>query len=201
MATSRRTASERAAPRRRGASGDAEARVVRAALDLAASQSWRQTTLTDIARAAGMPLTELYARLRSRGAILAACVRHFDQIALAGPPADKDEKPKDRLFDVLMRRFEALRPHRKAIRAMAWDSVGDPAALLALKRLLASMGWMLEAAGMPTAGMAGLVKRRILLVAYMSVLVVFLRDDSRDLGKTMAALDRRLSLIEPFLGL
>ncbi|MGB8182892.1 MAG: TetR family transcriptional regulator, partial [Stellaceae bacterium] len=143
--------------------------MVEAALDLAGSHGWRQTTLTDIARAAGMSLAELHARLRSRGAILAACVRHFDQIALAGPPADKDEKPKDRLFDLLMRRLEALKPHRKAIRAMAWDSVGDAAALLALKRLLASMGWMLEAAGVPTAGMAGLVKRRILLVAYMSV--------------------------------
>ena len=175
--------------------------MVEAALDLAESQGWRQTTLTDIARAAGMSLAELHARLRSRGAILAACVRHFDQIALAGPPADKDEKPKDRLFDLLMRRLEALKPHRKAIRAMAWDSVGDAAALLALKRLLASMGWMLEAAGVPTAGMAGLVERRILLVAYMSVLVVFLRDESSDLGKTMAALDQRLSLIEPFLGL
>jgi|SRR5215469_2581040 len=201
MATRRRTASKRTAPQRRSASGDAEARVVEAALDLAASQGWRQTTLADIARAAGLSLAEVHARLRSRGAILAACVRHFDQIALAGPPADKDEKPKDRLFDVLMRRFEALKPHRKAIRAMAWDSVGDPAALLALKRLLASMGWMLEAAGVPTAGVAGLAKRRILLLAYASVLIVFLRDDSSDLGKTMAALDRRLSLIEPLLGL
>ena len=201
MATRRKTASKRAAPRRKTASGDAEGRVVEAALDLADSQGWRRTTLSDIARAAGLSLADLHAQLRSRGAILAACVRHFDQIALAGPAPDKDEKPKDRLFDLLMRRFEALKPHRKAVRSMAWDSLGDPAALLALKRLMASMGWMLEAAGVPTAGVAGLVKRRILLFAYASVLAVFLRDDSPDLGKTMAALDRRLSLIEPFLGL
>ncbi|HYL48132.1 MAG TPA: hypothetical protein VET84_02090 [Stellaceae bacterium] len=201
MATGRKAASKRATPRRRAASGDAEGRVVEAALELAASQGWRQTTLTEVARAAGLSLADLHARLCSRGAILAACVRYFDQIALAGPPADKDEKPKDRLFDLLMRRFEALKPHRKAVRSMAWDSIGDPAALLALKRLLGSMGWMLEAAGVPTAGIAGLARRRILLLAYMSVLVVFVRDDSSDLGKTMAALDRRLSLIEPFLAL
>lgn len=201
MATGRKTASKRARPRRQTASRDVESRVVEAALDLADSQGWRRTTLSDIARAAGLSLADLHGQLRSRGAILAACVRHFDRIALAGPAPDKDDKTKDRLFDLLMRRFEGLKPHRKAVRSMAWDSLGDPAALVALKRLLASMGWMLEAAGVPTAGVAGLAKRRILLLAYASVLVVFLRDESADLGKTMAALDRRLSLIEPFLGL
>ncbi len=201
MATGRKPASKRAAPRRRTTAGGAESRVVEAALDLADSQGWRRTTLADIARAAGLSLADLHGQLRSRGAILAACVRHFDQIALTGPVPDKDDKIKDRLFDLLMRRFEALKPHRKAVRSMAWDSLGDPAALLALKRLLASMGWMLEAAGVPTAGVAGLAKRRILLLAYASVLVVFLRDESTDLGKTMAALDRRLSLVEPLLGL
>lgn len=201
MATGRKSASRRAAPRRQTAAGGAESRIVEAALDLAGRHGWRRTTLSDIARAAGLSLADLHGQLRSRGAILAACVRHFDRIALAGPALDKNEKPKDRLFDLLMRRFEALKPHRKAVRSMAWDSLGDPAALLALKRLLASMGWMLEAAGVPTAGVAGLAKRRVLFLAYGSVLVVFLRDDSPDLGKTMAALDRRLSLIEPFLGL
>lgn len=200
MANGRKSASKRAAPRRPTAAGDAESRVVEAVLDLADSQGWRRTTLTDIARAAGLSLADLHGQLRSRGAILAACVRYFDRIALAGPAPDKDDKTKDRLFDLLMRRFEALKPHRKAIRSMAWDSLGDPAALLALKRLLASMGWMLEAAGVPTAGVAGLARRRILLLTYASVLAVFLRDESADLGKTMAALDRRLSLIEPFLG-
>ncbi len=188
MATGRKPASKRAAPRRRTTAGGAESRVVEAALDLADSQGWRRTTLADIARAAGLSLADLHGQLRSRGAILAACVRHFDQIALTGPVPDKDDKIKDRLFDLLMRRFEALKPHRKAVRSMAWDSLGDPAALL-------------EAAGVPTAGVAGLAKRRILLLAYASVLVVFLRDESTDLGKTMAALDRRLSLVEPLLGL
>lgn len=200
MARGRRAAPKRSAPRRQAASSDTESRLVEAALRLADRQGWRHTTLTDIAHEADLSLAELHARLRSRGAILAACLRHFDRIALAGPPTDKGDKPKDRLFELLMRRFEALKPHRKALRSIAWDSIGDPAALLALKRLLTSMGWMLEAAGVPTAGLAGLARRRILALAYLSVLVVFLRDDSRDLGKTMAALDRRLSLIEPVFG-
>lgn len=201
MATRRRTSSRRPAAGRRASSGDAESRLVGAALGLADRQGWRRTTLSDIAREAGLSLADLHSRLRSRGAVFSACLRHFDQVALAGAAAAKDEKPKDRLFELLMRRLEALKPHRKAVRSMLWDGFGDPAALLALRRLMVSMGWMLEAAGVPTAGLTGMAKRRILTLVYVSVLVVFLRDESADLGKTMAVLDRRLSLIEPFLGL
>jgi hypothetical protein len=63
------------------------------------------------------------------------------------------------------------------------------------------MSWMLEAAGLSTAGLRGRLRVRALAVLYLSVLRVFLRDDSEDLAKTMAALDRRLRQAEPWLGL
>ena len=66
---------------------------------------------------------------------------------------------------------------------------------------LASMGWMLEAAGVSTVGLPGLARRRILVLVYLSVLVVFAGDESADLAKTMAALDRRLGLAANFLGI
>ena len=133
--------------------------------------------------------------------ILAACLRHFDQAALDGPKPGPKDKPRELLFEVLMRRFDALKPHRKAVASMLRDSIGDPAALLGFKRLLVSMGWMLEAAGISSAGLAGKARRKILALVYISVLIVFLNDSSADLAKTMAALDRRLSLAQAWLGL
>ena len=44
-------------------------------------------------------------------------------------------------------------------------------------------------------------RRKILALVYISVLIVFLNDASADLAKTMAALDRRLSLAQAWLGL
>jgi len=64
-----------------------------------------------------------------------------------------------------------------------------------------SMGWMLEAAGVSSAGLAGKARRKILALVYISVLLVFLSDKSEDLAKTMAALDRRLTLVQAWLGL
>jgi AcrR family transcriptional regulator len=197
MAARRRTTARAS---RRSRPGDPETRLVEAALKLAARQGWRRTTLGEIAAEAGLDLAGLRGTLRSRGAILAECVRYFDRLALAGRPDLKDG-PKDRLFELLMRRFDALKLHRAALRVICRDSFGDPAALLAGKRLLASMGWMLEGAGISTAGLSGLARRRILLLVYLSVLPAFAGDETPDLAKTMAALDRRLGLAAPFLGI
>jgi len=189
--------SNRSAPR----GGDAKPRVVAAALKLAASKGWRRVSLGEIAAEARLSLAQLHALYRGKPMILAACVRHFDQAALNGPKPGAKDKKRDVLFDVLMRRFDALQPHRQAVAAMLRDSIGDPAALLGFKRLLVSMGWMLEAAGVSSAGLAGKARRKILALVYISVLIVFLNDKSEDLAKTMAALDRRLTFVQTWLGL
>ena len=54
---------------------------------------------------------------------------------------------------------------------------------------------------MPTAGLPGRARRKLLALVYLSVLVVFVRDESDDLAKTMAILDRRLGMAESWLGL
>jgi AcrR family transcriptional regulator len=182
-------------------SDDPQARVVAAALTLAASRGWRRASLAEIAAESRLSLAQLHALYRGKPMILAACLRHFDQAALAGPKPGPKDKPRELLFEVLMRRFDALKPHRKAVASMLRDSIGDPAALLGFKRLLVSMGWMLEAAGISSAGLAGKARRKILALVYISVLIVFLNDSSADLAKTMAALDRRLSLAQAWLGL
>jgi AcrR family transcriptional regulator len=183
-----------------GQAADAADRLVDAALHLAERQGWRRTGLGEIAAEAGLPLDEAYAACPSKLALLARFHRRIDRAALAGASAE-DEPARDRLFDALMRRFDALAPHRGALRAILRDSMGDPAALLGLPALLCSMGWMLERAGISAAGWRGRLRAKLLTGLYLSVLRVFLDDDSADLARTMAALDRRLRAMESWLGL
>jgi AcrR family transcriptional regulator len=185
------------APRKAAADRSPEQRLIDAALELAAQQGWRRTGLAEIAAAAGLKLHEAYALHRSKASILRAFTRHIDAEVLAGADAAKTEGgTRERLFDTLMRRFDALKPHRQALRAILHDSVGDPAAIGGMIRLRRSMGWMLAAAGIATAGCRGRVMTHATLGLYLSVLRVFLGDDSADLGKTMAALDRGLQRAE-----
>jgi AcrR family transcriptional regulator len=178
----------------------AQDRLVDAALSLAARQGWRRTGMAAIAAEAGLSLGEAYAAAPSKLALLAAFHRRVDETALA-IAADGAEPGRDRLFDVLMRRFDALAPHRPALRSILRDSLGDPAAVLGLPALLHSMGWMLEAAGISAGGLRGRLRCHLLTGLYLSVLRGFLDDESTDLARTMALLDQRLRWGESWLGL
>lgn len=178
-------------------------RILDATLALAEREGWRNATLRAIAQEAGVSLHEFYGEFRSRAAILSALMARTDAAVLAGTTAaGEDESRRDRLFEVLMRRFDAMKPHRAALKAIARDLGTDPpTALCSAPAFLRSMAWMLEAAGLSSAGIRGRLHVRALGVVYFCVMRVFVDDDSEDLAKTMAALDRRLGQAEPWLGL
>jgi AcrR family transcriptional regulator len=180
---------------------DPSDRIVDAAFKLIAERGWRPLGLADIAGAAGLTLAQLYRLYRSKSAILAAFRRRIDGAVLAGlDPADRAEGPRDRLFDVLMRRFDALRPHRAALAVLWRECPGDPLAALAGACALAgSMAWMLEAAGISAAGPLGRLRAQGLAAIWLATMPAWLKDDSEDQARTMAALDRNLSRAENLL--
>ncbi|HXQ49560.1 MAG TPA: TetR family transcriptional regulator [Stellaceae bacterium] len=180
------------APRKQHADGTPENRLIDAALALAARQGWRRTSLAEIAEEAGLKLHEAYALHRSKGAILAAFVRRTDLSVLEGAAPDAHESARERLFDTMMRRFDALKPHRGAVRAIVRDGIGHPSSLLGMALLKRSMRWMLEASDISTVGCKGRLLIQGTMALHLSVLRVFLADDSADLARTMAALDRGL---------
>ncbi|MHA1154158.1 MAG: TetR family transcriptional regulator [Alphaproteobacteria bacterium] len=172
--------------------------VIDAALALAVERGWRGLALADIAEAAKLPLSQVYSAYSSKAAILRGFTRRIDAAVLAEEEADAREgNARDRLFDVLMRRFDALKPHREALGNIAFDEARDPvSALCGLGRLERSMAAMLEAARLSAGGLRGLLRAKALGLAYLATLRVFLRDDSPDLAATMAALDRNLSRLD-----
>ena len=171
-------------------------RVIDAALTLAATGGWRQLGLAGIAEEAGLTLAQLRSVFPSKAAILAGFVRRTDERVLAGGKAE-DGAARDRLFDVLMRRFDVLQPDRSAVRAIIRDSLCDPLAVLCQgPMLLCSMASMLEAAGLSSAGLNGALRTKGLALVYLVALRAWLKDDSTDLAKTMAVLDRGLRQAE-----
>lgn len=172
--------------------------IIDTALTLAAERSWKEISLNHIAAAAKLPLSEVYGSFPSKTAILAGFSRQIDVDMLAALDADAAQAPvRERLFDVLMKRFDALNPHKGAIANILGDSCADPlAAFSGLAPLGQSMAWMLEGAGIGTQGPLGLVRIKGLSMIYLSALVVWLRDESPDMAKTMAHLDKRLRQAE-----
>lgn len=171
-----------------------EEKIIKAALKLAAKQGWRELALADIAAAAKVTLAELSTHFVSKTAILTAYGRGIDAKVLDAVAAEETEgeSARDRLFGVLMMRFDAMAADKAALKRMATDLRRDPLASAPLARpLLQSMGWMLEAAGIDSSGLAGAARVRGLSLVWSAAFRVWL-DDGEDQSKTMAELDRRL---------
>lgn len=184
----------------KAASGTTSVDPVAVMLDLVAAQGWRAVTLGRIAEASGLPLSVLYGQYGSKVDLLTAYARRIDAAmltALGGPaPAPTDATAvKDRLFEVIMARFDALAPHKPAIRVLMRELPADPVALACFlhRGLGQGLDWVLAAAELDTGGLPGVVRRKLLGGIYLDTLRVWLKDDSSDLAATMAHLDKRLS--------
>lgn len=179
------------------ASAETADRIVKSALDLAAERGWRTLTLLDIAERSGLSLDELYRHFPGKSAILHGIGGMVDRAVLAGGPADLEEPPRDRLFEIMMRRFDTLATHREGVLAILGEMRMDPLTVLAhLPSLTLSMRWMLEAAAMPATGLLGEARVRALGLIYVLVLRVWMTDDSPDMATTMRELDSRLRQAE-----
>lgn len=169
-----------------------------ALLKLAETQGWRDLSLAEIAAEAGLPIAEAHAIYPSKSAILMALGRTLDQEILAGLEAEPlDGSAKDRLFDLLMRRFDALNRHRGGYLVLARELPTTPIEFACLTgQLRRSLGLMLETAGLSASGLKGLLRLKGLMAIYGCALRTWTKDDGADLPKTMAELDKRLGQAE-----
>lgn len=177
---------------------DIEARLIDAMLELTARDGWAGVTLPAIAEGAGAKLSELYPAWRSRMAVLAAFMRRIDREVIETDFAfAPEDTARDRLFEVLMRRFDVLQTHRESVLGIRMGVMRDPVASAAMLRQLGcSMAWMLEAAGLPSDGITGKIKIAGLTGLWMRCAVAWAGDDSKDMSQTMAELDRGLKRVD-----
>ena len=180
-----------------------EIRLINAALALAARRRWRDIRMADIAAEAEMSIADALAQVHSKTAILNALGRHINRAVLEDLHTDSEigDSPKDRLFELMMRRFDAMGDYRSGLASISSDLGLDPcAALSRLCGIQHAMALTLEAAGIPTTGPCGVLRQQGLSAIYIYCLSVWFRDDTDDMSVTMAAVDRALTFIDNLLG-
>lgn len=173
---------------------DFDAALVSALLREAGLVGWREATIAGAARSAGLDLATARARVPAKTVALIRLGRMLDAAALAAlPPGPSAASPRDRLFDLVMARFDALQAHRTGVLALMEAMRADPplAALLWVATLR-SMRWLLEAAEQPTGGFGGVLRIHGLGAVWAYGLRAWKGDESADLSATMAAVDRAL---------
>jgi AcrR family transcriptional regulator len=179
------------------------ARVIDAFMGLLAEKPIERIGFAEIAQRARVSLSELRDLFGSTLAILTAQAKETDRAVLAGGEADMaEEPPRERLFDVLMRRLELLEPHKAAVRSLLRSAARNPGLALALNGLaVRSQQWMLTAADIGSAGPRGMLRAQGLALLFASVLRTWVDDDDPGHARTMAALDRALARGQRWSGL
>lgn len=177
-----------------------EARLVECALEAIARSGWSALTMEDVARQAEVSLDSVRKIFSDKGDLLRGISRYIDEKSLADVKSDAAASAHDRLFDALMARFDALQEHRAAFVGMIGESRRDPQLLReAACALRGSMGEILRRVGL---GNHDTARQALIVVAlegiYLLALRAWSRDESADMAKTMAALDRYLSRAEKF---
>lgn len=174
--------------------------LARAALQLAAAGPWREATLAKLAHAASRPVSDFYGA--SVGEAVDCVEEAFDRaIADNTDQLDPAQSVRDRLFELIMRRFEAMEPHRAALMAMEQGQDRDPVMIAAAhQRHVRCARWVLALAGLEADGMTGQARAQGLGVIIGQARAAWRGDDAGDFAKTMASLDKNLRRAEEMFG-
>ena len=189
----RKPARAKAAPPATPTGSDRE-RIIVAFIALLAEKSFERIDLSEVAARAGVKLGALRGEFPSTLAILGAHFKALDRAVLDGGDGDMaEEPPRERLFDVLMRRIEALTPHKEALASLLRSARRNPGLAFALNAMsVRSQQWMLAAAGIHSSGPRGMLRAQGLALMFARVVRTFVHDDDEGHARTMAELDRAL---------
>lgn len=164
---------------------------------LARKKPQNEIDIAMIAKDSGVSVEEITTLYSAREDIVWDIIARLDADALSTDDFSSDESTHDKLFDLLMKRFESLQEHKEVLRNLTSPFKGtELSSLYVNTAIVRSMGWILETAGVSTSGLDGEARKRALAWVFGTALDVFLSEDDAGLPKTMMSLDRGLSKTE-----
>jgi hypothetical protein len=170
------------------------AKIAAAALRSATNLGWNKVTLESVAKGMKVPLATLKARFATTAHLVPVIAEEIDREAFAsvGNPSGP---PHDMLFDLLMARFDVMQRNRKAILSMAEAARYDGVLARSLACAgLSSLYRFIDRAKLNAPPRPALAAGLATIYGY--AFWVWRQDYSRDMAKTMAAVDRALRYAE-----
>jgi hypothetical protein len=190
------------APQQSQSSLDLRDELLFAAMDMAATEGWAAVSSESLARELDLTREDVIAVMPDKTDLLHWLGAKIDAAMHAG--GAPEGSARECLFELIMRRFDALAAYKEGVYAVAGYARMHPKLPLVLVgNFSRSLTDLLALAGLPHSPL----HRAGLSVLMLAVFHVWLEDDTADLSPTMAALDRRLGQLEeaaeflsPFLG-
>ena len=162
-------------------------------------KGWSYFSLKSLAKENKSDLESIKIFFKNKSQFLESFSEMIDNKVLAN--IDKDEfnknSIKDNLFELIMLRFENLNHYKTGLKILLSDLKKSPVELKKImKKVLDSMDLFLEIANVKNNYLMDLIKVNIIFIIYSYVFNVWLDDQSSEMSKTMAELDKWLSKAE-----
>lgn len=175
------------------------ARLVAATLDFLSREGWRDMTLAAVVRAAKLSWTDALACAASKSALPGLVLRWTaDETARRYRPIRASRSARERVFEVTMTWFDVQQHQKSALCTLYKGLRDDPLALLSARGEIMGVAQRILALAEADAGVFEAARGTCFAVVIARATAAWFEDD-RDLGKTMAQLDRDLGRIGPLL--
>ena len=155
------------------------------AFDLMAATGWVHFTLAELSESKGMPLNTFSSRMNVWERLFNDLDQHLATVLLEG-------EPRDKLFDIVMSRFEYLQPIKGTLVKATFSLLEDPLALSKVLKLVHNSLYTM----IPLAGFSHPLKIEALILSYGYVCQTWANDESTDLSETMVAVDSLLENLQ-----
>ena len=172
-------------------------RAINSLLILAAERAFQDVTFEMIIGHAELDKLEAREYFDGKSDILNAYGRRIDRQMVENCGVDSSSSHREQLFDLMMERFDIANENRDAVLSILHSFKREPTnGLHSLPHLSRSMARVLECAGIESKGVVGRAKVTAISGVYLYALKSWMRDETADLSKTMAALDKALDRAE-----
>ena len=156
-------------------------------------KSWHSIKIDEVYKKTKINKKKLMNNVANKRDLLRNINRYFDFMLRNNSDWVDQSTHKDMIFEIIMMRFDILQIYRKPIiKIFEFFKKKPQEFLYILPSLIESIITMARLARISIVGIKGNLKVKGLLVIYFSCFLVWIKDNSKSLEKTMTSLDNYL---------
>ena len=180
---------------------ETENKYIKKGFDLINDIGWEEFSLEKLSTKEKIPINDLKVFFKCKNSIVDKFSRMIDKNIESKLRIDdfKDSSKKDILFELIMMRFDEMEGFKGSLVKILDVSKNKPLLIsIITKNVMNTMDFFLELSNSYNNYAFDILKKNFLFFIYSITFKTWLSDDTEDLSKTMAELDKLLSTAENF---
>ena len=178
-----------------------ENKYIKKGFDLINDIGWEEFSLEKLSTKEKIPINDLKVFFKCKNSIVDKFSRMIDKKIESKLRIDdfKDSSKKDILFELIMMRFDEMEGYKGSLVKILDVSKNKPLLIsIITKNVMNTMDFFLELSNSYNNYAFDILKKNFLFFIYSITFKTWLSDNTEDLSKTMAELDKLLSTAENF---